>query len=118
MAIMPQRMLRIIPWVLTLGIFAILFQRVPVGDVMAALQQVRFAAYFGMMVPYSLVYCIIDAFVLSRLLQWFHAPIPYRRVLPVRAAAYILSLLNPGLGQGGVDDGMLVAKGILGESRR
>ena len=99
---MQQRLLRSIPWILTLGIFAVLFQRVPFSDVMAALQQVRFAAYFGMMVPYSLVYCSIDAFVLSRLLQWFHAPIPYRRVLPVRAAAYILSLLNPGLGQGGV----------------
>jgi uncharacterized membrane protein YbhN (UPF0104 family) len=102
MAFMQQRLLRSIPWVLTLGIFAILFQRVPLRDVVMALQQVHFTTYFALMVPYSLIYCSIDAFVLSRLLQWFHAPIPYHRVLPVRAAAYILSLLNTGLGQGGV----------------
>jgi hypothetical protein len=99
---MRQKLLRIIPWVLTVGIFAILFHRVPLEKVLAALQQVRFEVYVALMVPYSLVYCSIDAFVLSRVLQWFHAPIPYHRVLPVRAAAYILSLLNPGLGQGGV----------------
>jgi hypothetical protein len=99
---MRQRLSRIMPWIVTAGIFAILFQRVPFRDVMAALQQVHFAAYLAVMVPYSLVYCSLDAFVLARLLHWFHAPVPYRRVLPVRAAAYILSLLNPGLGQGGV----------------
>jgi hypothetical protein len=109
---MQQRLLRSLPWVLTLGIFAILFQRVPFKDVVAALQQVQFAAYCALMVPYSLVYCSIDAFVLSRLLQWFHAPIPYRRVLPVRAAAYILSLLNPGLGQGGVAFALYRREGV------
>ena len=97
-----QRVVRLLPWIVTVGIFALLFQRVPFRDVIAALQQVPFAAYLALMVPYSLVYCSVDAFVLSRLLHWFHAPVPYRRVLPVRAAAYILSLLNPGLGQGGV----------------
>jgi Lysylphosphatidylglycerol synthase TM region len=102
MTTMRQRILRALPWALTVGIFAILFHRVPFIDVMAALRQVRFEAYFALMVPYSLMYCSIDAFVLWRVLQWFHTPVPYRRVLPVRAAAYILSLLNPSLGQGGV----------------
>ena len=102
MTVRRQRILRTLPWVLTVGIFAILFHRVPFIDVIAALQQVRFKAYVALMVPYSLIYCSIDAFVLWRVLHWFHAPVPYRRVLPVRAAAYILSLLNPGLGQGGV----------------
>ena len=109
---MQQRLLRIIPWILTLASLPSSSNACRFGDVMAALQQVRFAAYFGMMVPYSLVYCSIDAFVLSRLLQWFHAPIPYRRVLPVRAAAYILSLLNPGLGQGGVAFALYRREGV------
>jgi len=34
--------------------------------------------------------------------NWFHQRVPYHRLLPVRASSYILSLLNPGLGQGGV----------------
>jgi hypothetical protein len=54
------------------------------------------------MLPYSMIYCLVDTFVLSRALWWFHRHIPYSRLLPVRASSYILSLLNPGLGQGGL----------------
>jgi hypothetical protein len=86
----------------TIAIFAVLFQRVPVGEVVVALGQIRLLPYLALMVPYSLVYCLVDAFVLTRVITWFHIPVAYRRILPVRAAAYILSLLNPGLGQGAV----------------
>jgi uncharacterized membrane protein YbhN (UPF0104 family) len=94
--------MRIVPWLVTVGIFVVLFQRVPLAEVLATLQRVHLAQYLALMVSYSLLYCGIDAFVLSRVLLWFHARVPYRRVLPVRAAAYILALLNPGLGQGAV----------------
>jgi uncharacterized membrane protein YbhN (UPF0104 family) len=93
---------RLIPWLLTVGIFVVLFQRVPLGEVIASLQQVRLPAYLALMVPYSLLYCGLDAFVLTRVLNWFHTRVPYTRVLPVRAAAYILALLNPSLGHGAV----------------
>jgi hypothetical protein len=70
--------------------------------VVTALGQIRLLPYLALMVPYSLVYCLVDAFVLTRVITWFHTPVAYRRILPVRAAAYILALLNPGLGQGAV----------------
>lgn len=93
---------RLLPWLLTGTIFALLFRRIPVQDVIATLRQVSLGPYLALMLPYSLIYCSIDALVLTRLLHWFHAPIPYRRLLPVRAAAYILALLNPSLGHGAV----------------
>jgi hypothetical protein len=99
---MRQRLIRLLPWCLTVAIFAFIFQRVPVQTVVAALRHVPLGTYVAIMVPYSLIYGSIDAFVLRRVLQWFHHAIPYRRVLPVRAAAYILAILNPGLGQGAV----------------
>ena len=97
-----MRFMRVVPWIVTAGIFVVIFQRVPLAELVTALRRVRLAPYLALMVPYSLLYCGFDAFVLSRVLYWFHGRVPYRRVLPVRAAAYILALLNPGLGQGAV----------------
>jgi uncharacterized membrane protein YbhN (UPF0104 family) len=94
--------MRVFPWLLTAGIFGFILQRVPLREVVSALQRVPLWAYLALMVPYSMAYCGIDAFVLSQVMNWFHRRIPYRRILPVRAAAYILALLNPGLGHGAV----------------
>lgn len=93
---------RLLPWLITAGIFAIIFTRIPLSSVMEALASVRFAPYLALMVPYSLFYCVVDTVVLSRVLYWFHQPVPYRRLLPIRASSYILSLLVAGLGQGGL----------------
>jgi hypothetical protein len=83
-------------------IFAYLFFRIPVPQVLAVLREIRLLPYVALMIPYSLLYCTIDAFVLTRVVQWFHRRVWYRRILPVRAASYILAILNPALGQGAV----------------
>lgn len=69
---------------------------------MATLAGARWAAYLALMIPYSLFYCAVDAFVLQRAVSWFLVRVPYRDILPVRATAYILSLVNTPLGQGGI----------------
>ena len=93
---------RLLPWFITAGIFAFIFSRIPVSEVIAELSNVRFAPYLALMLPYSLFYCLVDTFVLTRAVHWFHQPVPYRRLLPIRASSYILSLLVSGLGQGGL----------------
>ncbi len=93
---------RLLPWLITAGIFAIIFTRIPISGVIEALSKVRFAPYLALMLPYSLFYCCVDTFVLTRVVHWFHQPVPYRRLLPIRASSYILSLLVAGLGQGGL----------------
>ena len=99
---MRQRLIKLLPWCVTVAIFAFILRRVPVQNVVAALRQVPLGTYLALMLPYSLAYCSLDTFVLLRLIQWFHHAVPYRRLLPVRAAAYILAILNPSLGQGAV----------------
>jgi hypothetical protein len=99
---MRHRIIRLVPWFVTVAIFAFIFRRVPLQAVLEALRRVPLAAYLALMLPYSLVYCGLDAFVLTRVINWFHTAVPYHRVLPVRAAAYILAILNPSLGQGAV----------------
>ena len=97
---MRKTWIRFVPWLLTVVIFAILFTRIPLGKVLEALQQVRLLPYLALMVLLSVLYCLIDSFVLTQVVNWFHRRVSYRRILPVRASSYILSLLNPGLGQG------------------
>ena len=96
-----QRLVRLLPWVITLAIFVFIFRRVPIPELLEALRQASLLPYLALMAPYSMIYCLVDAFVLTKAVTWFNKPVRYSRILPVRAAAYILSLLNPGLGQGG-----------------
>jgi hypothetical protein len=99
---MPQYLIRWVPWLLTVAIFGFIFRRVPLSTVLEALRQVPLGNYLAVMLLYSLIYSALDAFVLQRLIVWFHTTVPYRRILPVRAAAYILAILNPSLGHGAV----------------
>ena len=96
-----QHFVKLLPWVITLAIFVFIFRRVPVPELLEALRQASLLPYLALMAPYSMIYCLVDAFVLTKAVTWFNKPVRYSRILPVRAAAYILSLLNPGLGQGG-----------------
>jgi hypothetical protein len=54
------------------------------------------------MAPYSIFYTLVDSLALQQAVAWFNVRVPYRDILPVRATAYILSLLNTQLGQGGI----------------
>jgi len=52
------------------------------------------------MLTYSILYFLIDTLVLSRALSWFIKDIRYRDILPIRASAYIVSILNEQVGKG------------------
>jgi len=54
------------------------------------------------MVPYSLFYTLVDSYAVQQAVGWFNVRVPYRGILPVRATAYILALVNTQLGQGGI----------------
>ena len=62
----------------------------------------RWALYLLLMAPYSLVYTLVDTLALQQAVAWFNVRVPYRDILPVRATAYIFSLLHTMLGQGGI----------------
>jgi hypothetical protein len=93
---------RVIPWVVTIAIFALIFRRVPIAKVVEALEGVRLSRYLAIMLPYSVAYLLIDTFCLTRVLNWFNTTIAYRDVLPIRATTYLLTLVNSPLGQGSI----------------
>ncbi len=53
-----------------------------------------------LMMVYSCLYLLIDTLVLTRALNWFVRDIGYRDILPIRASAYIISLVNEQIGKG------------------
>jgi hypothetical protein len=92
----------VLPWAVTLAIFAFLFWRIPARDVASTFAEARWGWYLALMVPYSAFYFLVDSFVVQQAVSWFAVRVPYRDILPVRATSYILSLLNTQLGQGGI----------------
>ena len=53
------------------------------------------------MIPYSLFFFSVDSHASWRAIRWFNAPhLRLTQVLPIRASAYILSLLNEQVGKG------------------
>ena len=67
---------------------------------MATLAAGRWGSFLILMAPYSIFYTLVDSLALQRAVAWFNVSVPYRDILPVRATAYILSLVNTQLGQG------------------
>lgn len=93
---------RALPWIVSALIFALIFNRVPLSEVWAALTGARALPYLAIMVPYSVFYLLVDTFCVTRVLNWFNCRIAYGDVLPIRATTYLLTLVNSNLGQGGV----------------
>ena len=101
---------RVLPWAITIACFAFLYTRmagpaaaqgmsVPayLGSVFAS---VNWAAWLALMVPYSVLFFLIDSLIVWRVINWFNARVAYRDILPVRASTYILSILNEQVGKG------------------
>jgi len=86
--------------ILTVAIFLFFFWRIPFGAFWNALAGARLLPFLGLMASFSLCFFLLDTFVLSRLIRWFHGPLPYRELLPVRAVTYLVSILNTQLAQG------------------
>jgi hypothetical protein len=100
-----------IPWAITIACFAYLYVRIgrgaPAGQSVPAYLASIFAgvdwlAWLALMVPYSLLYLIVDTAVLWRVVNWFNTRVSYRELLPIRASAYIISILNEQVGKGAI----------------
>jgi len=105
---LPQR---VIPWLVTLGCFAFLYF-FRIGPAAARrelsvpaylteiLSTVEWGTWLPMMVAYSAFFFLVDSLVVWRVVSWFNARIPYADILPIRASAYIISILNEQVGKG------------------
>jgi len=91
---------RALSWSVTALVFVLIFRRVPLERLLVALQEADLRRFFGLMIPNTLFYFFWDTLVLTVVIRWFHAPVPYRDLLPVRAASYVVAAFNTNLGRG------------------
>ncbi len=109
---MKSRWAHVVPWLITAGCFAYLYVRL---DRAAVAQGQRLAPYLAgvfehvawsrwlmLMIPYCALFLLVDSLVVWRVIGWFNAPLRYRDVLPIRASAYILSIVNEQVSKGAI----------------
>ena len=98
---------------MSLVCFALVFRKIGIAAAHEGLSAseylVRFFAdadwltWLAVMVPYSCFFFLVDSHVTWRVVRWFNAPeFEFRRMLPIRASAYILSLVNEQVGKGAI----------------
>mgnify|MGYP001814334037 CR=1 FL=1 len=101
---------RALPWAITIACFAWMYRKLArtagdegvvsyLADIFAS---VDWIAWLALMVPYSILYLLIDTLILWRAVNWFNTKIAYLSLLPVRASTYIISLLNEQVGKGAI----------------
>jgi hypothetical protein len=104
-------MFRAITWALAFGCFYLVYGKIEVAAAREGLAVTDYLiAFFGganwvlwlaVMIPYSVFFFLIDAHATWRVIRWYNAPdLKLRDVLPIRASAYILSLVNEQVGKG------------------
>lgn len=105
------RLLRLLSWAVAAGCFYLVYGRIaaaalrenmtPLAYLIDFFRDVDWLLWLALMIPYSLFFFLVDAHVTWRVIRWFNAPqIRLSDVLPIRASAYILSLVNEQVGKG------------------
>ena len=108
----PRLWQKLLPWVITIACFAYIYtalHRAAAHEGMAlpaylgkSFESVRWGRWLALMIPYSICYLIFDSAVVWQVVNWFNTKISYREILPIRASAYILSLINEQVSKGAI----------------
>ena len=102
---------RAVTWVLAFGCFYLVYERIEAAaalDGLTALQYLvnfftdaNWTLWLALMIPYSVFFFLVDSHVTWRVIKWYNvSTIRFVNVLPIRASAYILSLVNEQVGKG------------------
>jgi hypothetical protein len=95
-----QGVRRILPFLFTAVLFYVVLLRIPYQRLVTALSEADYGRFLLLMIPNAIVYVAWDTLVLAVAVRWFHGPVRYRDLLPVRAASYIVAVVNTNAGRG------------------
>ncbi len=103
---------RILPFAITAACFAYLYTRLRAAAaaegsgllayLLKSFENVNWLHWLALVIPYCFLYLLIDSLVVWTVINWFNAKIRYADILPIRASAYILSLLNEQVSKGAI----------------
>jgi len=103
---------RLLPFLITIACFAYLYNRLNhaaaaegtslLPYLAKSFENVNWYYWLALMIPYCIFYLILDSVVVWKVINWFNAKIGYADILPIRASAYILSLVNEQVSKGAI----------------
>src|ERR1700674_1420886 len=103
---------RLSPFLITAACFAYLYSRLShaaaaegsglLPYLLKSFENVSWGAWLALMIPYCFLYLVLDSVVVWCVINWFNAKIRYADILPIRASAYILSLVNEQVSKGAI----------------
>jgi hypothetical protein len=93
---------RWLPWMVTAGIFIVLFARIPMEQILEAAARVNLWAFLPIITISVVLSFFWDALISTFLFRGFGVPVTYREMIPVSGAAYLVRLLNYIAGMGGL----------------
>jgi hypothetical protein len=103
---------RLLPFLITAACFGYLYNRLNHAAVAEgsrllpylakSFENVNWYYWLALMIPYCFFYLIFDSLVLWKVINWFNTKIGFTDILPIRASAYILSLLNEQVSKGAI----------------
>src|SRR5215468_10935480 len=98
---MRKSLLRVLPWVVTVGLLAIVFSRISFHDVVADTRRAAPWMVPGALACVAAVY-LADSFAIWKTFGWFLTRMSFSDVLLVRGATYLLAAINYNVGQGAI----------------
>ncbi|MES1207122.1 MAG: lysylphosphatidylglycerol synthase domain-containing protein [Pseudomonadota bacterium] len=98
---MRARLGRILAWAVTAAALGWLFWKTPIGEVWAAVERASPWTIPAVLASVLLIYAA-DSFAMWKTFGWFLAKLPFRDVLIVRGATYLLAAINYSVGQGAI----------------
>ncbi|HLK48589.1 MAG TPA: hypothetical protein VKT49_10670 [Bryobacteraceae bacterium] len=108
----PTAWQRLLPLLITLACFAYLYHAIdraaiaqgstPLAYLAKSFENVNWIYWLALMIPYCCLYVIFDSLGVWCAVNWFNAKIRYADILPIRASAYILSLVNEQVSKGAI----------------
>jgi Flp pilus assembly protein protease CpaA len=103
---------RVLPWVISALCFVYLYGRLDraaaaegrrlLPYLAAIFESVSWSRWLMLMIPYCMLFFLVDSLVVWRVIAWFNTRLEYTDVLPIRASAYILSLVNEQVSKGAI----------------
>ena len=93
---------KVLPWMVALGLMGYLFYKIPLDSLVQELRQINWPMLLAVVVFVDLGSWLTDSFAASRVFSWFLTPVSMKEILPVRAATYLMAILNYNLGQAGL----------------
>jgi hypothetical protein len=108
----PKPWQRLLPFLITAACFGYLYVRLShaaaaegsrlLPYLMKSFENVNWYHWLALMIPYCFLYLLIDSLTLWSVINWFNVKIRYADILPIRASAYILSLVNEQVSKGAI----------------